>query len=372
MPIHIKKKILPSLVLSICLSWCFFCGKRGPIYAPLVKIPQKIEDLDVFQRGNTMVLRWSNPSSYIDGDPIEGEITVELWLLKVEKELARQQGGGLTEENFASKALLHETIKQEDFTKFQDPEGEPSEGLIYTYELTSQELSQMVFVFGLRIKDNKEKVSDFSSLTPLIPKSVPLPPFDLQAQMHDNSVKIEWKAPEGNIDSTTPASVVGYNLYREAEKEELHRVNTTLIEETTFVDTDFVYNLTYRYYVRASSTKSSPYTESENSKAVELLTEDTLFPIAPKGLVAITGENFVSLSWDSNKEKDLVGYRVWRRIEGEEEFVAVTELIAENVYHDTNVEKNKKYYYSITALDANRNESERSEAVSVILGREGL
>jgi hypothetical protein len=369
MSIYIKKKIQPTLILSIFLLLYVFCGKRGPIYAPLVKVLQNIDDFEVYQRGNTFVLQWSNPSSYMDGDPIEGDITVELWLLKVEKELAEQQGGELTEENFASKALLHEVIEQEDFVKFQDPEREPSDGFTYTYELSSEELSQMVFVFGLRIKDSKDKESGFSSLTPLIPKSVPLPPSDLQAKMRENSVMIEWKPPEENIDSSTPPTVVGYNVYRESDKEEFHRVNTVLIEETKFTDIDFVYNVNYRYCVRASATISSPYTESENSNAVEILTEDTIIPIAPKGLVAIAGENFVSLSWDSNKEDDLAGYRVWRRSDGEEEFTAVTELIAENVYHDTSVAKNQRYYYATTALDANGNESQRSEVVSVVLGR---
>jgi len=359
------------LVLSTFLMSGVFCGKRGPIYPPLVKIPQKIEDLEVFQMGNTLVLQWSNPTSYMDGNPIEGDIAVELWLLKVERELAKQQGG-LTEENFASKALLHETIKQKDFAKFQDPERGPSGGLIYTYELSSEELSQMVFVFGLRVKDSKDKESGFSSLKPFIPKSVPLPPLDLQAMMRENNVAIEWKPPEKNIDSSTPPSVAGYNVYRESENEEFHRINTTLIEETSFVDRDFVYNMTYRYYVRASATRSSPYTESGNSKAVEMLTEDTLIPIAPTGLVAIAGENFVSLTWDSNKETDLAGYRVWRRSDSVEKFAAVTELIAENVFHDSKVEKNQRYFYAITALDVNGNESQRSEAVSVFLGRERL
>jgi len=363
--------MLRVLVLSIFLMSGVFCGKRGPIYPPLVKIPQKIEDLEVFQMGNTLVLHWTTPTSYMDGNPIHGDITVELWLLKVEKELAKQQGG-VTEENFTSKALLHETIKQEDFAKFQDPESGPSEGLTYTYELSFEELSQMVFVFGLRIMDSKDKVSGFSSLKPFIPKSVPLPPLELQTMMRENSVAIEWKPPEKNIDSSTPPSVAGYNVYRESENEGFHRINATLIEETSFVDRDFVYNVTYRYYVRASATRSSTYTESGNSKAVEILTEDTLIPIAPTGLVAIAGENFVSLSWNSNKETDLAGYRVWRGSDSEEEFTAMTELIAENVYHDSKVEKNQRYYYAITALDVNGNESQRSEAVSVVLGREGL
>jgi fibronectin type 3 domain-containing protein len=190
--------------------------------------------------------------------------------------------------------------------------------------------------------------------------------------MFENSIKIEWKTPEENTDLSTPPNVVGYNVYRESGDEQFHRINTVLIKETEFTDRDFVYNVTYRYYVRASATQSSPYTESENSNVSEILAVDTLVPLAPTGLVAIAGEDFVSLSWDANKESDLSGYRVWRRSDLRDEFLALTEeLIAENVYTDSTVEKDQRYFYAITALDANGNESQRSEAVSVVLEREG-
>lgn len=365
------KSIHRVLILSILLMGGVFCGKRGPIYPPLVKIPQKIEDLEVYQRGNTIVLRWHNPRSYMDGDPIEGDIAVDLWLLKVERAFVMQQGGNV-EQVFESSAKLHETIPQEDFVKFQDPEEEDSDRMIYIYEIPSEEFSEIAFVFGLRIRDRKDKESDLSSLTPVIPRPVPLPPSKLRSKMSENSVIIEWNPPEKNTDSSTPPNVVGYNVYRESENEEFHRINTALIEDTSYSDSDFAYNVTYRYYVRASATRSSPYTESENSDVLEILTLDILIPVAPTGLVAIAGENFVSLSWDANKETDLAGYRVWRRSEGEEQFSALTEeLIPENVYHDSTVEKNRRYFYAITAMDANGNESQRSEAVSVVLGREG-
>ena len=371
MSIFLKKKILASLLLSFLVLNGVFCGKKGPIYPPLVKIPQKIEDFEVYQRGNTFVLQWRNPTSYRDGNSIEGDITVELWLLKMEKTLAELQEG-LAVETFTSQALLHETISQEDFSKFQDPEEGDSEDLTYIYEIPSEEFSQMVFVFGLRVKDRKDKESDFSALIPVIPKPVPLPPSELQSKMGKNSVIIKWKRPEKNIDSSTPSSHVGYNVYRESENEEFHRINTILLEETRFTDNDFDYNVTYRYYVRASATISSPYIESENSNVAEILTVDILVPLAPTGLVAVAGENFISLSWDANKETDLAGYRVWRRSEFEKEFLTLTGIIAENVYHDSNVKKGQRYFYALTALDTSGNESQISEAISVVLGREGL
>ncbi|MGD9344646.1 MAG: hypothetical protein PVH84_02210 [Candidatus Aminicenantes bacterium] len=363
------KKIF--VIVSIILLSGVFCGKKGPIYPPLVKIPQKIEDLDVFQRGDTIVLQWSNPTSYVDGGPIDGNITIELWLLKVEKALARQQRS-LTEETFAGMAQLHEAIEQEDFVKFHASGEGDSKDLIYIYEIPSEEFSKMVFVFGLKVKDRKNKTSEFSPLFPVIPRSIPRPPQEVKVNMRENSVAIEWKTPEENIDSSTPPNVVGYNVYREAENEKFHRINSALIEGTSFEDNDYANNVTYRYYVRASATRSSPFTESGNSKAAEILTVDTLIPVPPAGLVAIAGNDFVSLTWNANKETDLAGYRVWRKRQSEKKFVAVTELIAENVYYDSEVEKGQRYYYAITALDVNGNESQRSEAVSIVLGREEL
>lgn len=317
------------------------------------------------------MLQWSNPTSYMDGNPIEGDILIEVWLIKVEKELAKQQEA-LTEENFESKASLIETIKQQNFAEYQVPGGDLTETLEYVYKLSPEELSRMVFVFGLKVKDRKNKESGFSSLTPLLPSPVPLPPLEPRAVMHENSVVIEWQPPEKNIDQTTPPNVGGYNVYRESENEEFHRINTVLIEGTQFVDSNFLFNVTYRYTIRASATKSSPFLESENSEVAEVLTQDTLVPAAPTGLVAIAGERLISLSWDANKEMDLAGYRVWRKSDREEAFTVLTEIIPENVYLDSKVEKNRIYHYAITALDEFGNESQKSKVVSVNLGRDEL
>lgn len=364
-----NKRILTSII-SILLFSAVFCGKRGPIYPPLLKIPQNIQDLNVFQRGSTIVLQWSNPTAYMDGSRIDEEIVIEIWMFKVERELARQQGA-LTEENFANKATLFETITQEDFTKYQTAGREQSEGLTYVYNLPPEDLSRMVFIFGLKVKDKKNRGSSFSSLTPVLAIPVPLPPLELQAAMGEDSIMIEWTPPETNIDQSAPPNVQGYNIYRKGENEEYQKLNSVLIQETQFKDTNFIFGRTYRYTVRASASKSAPLLESENSEAVEIYTKDTLVPAAPTGLVAIAGENFISLTWDANKEADLAGYRVWRRSDSEDKFNALTELITENVYHDSMVEKNQRYHYVITALDGFGNESQKSKGVSVTIGREG-
>ncbi len=95
------------------------------------------------------------------------------------------------------------------------------------------------------------------------------------------------------------------------------------------------------------------------------MAKDIFAPAVPSGLVSIATEDFISISWDANLEKDLAGYRVWRKMEGEDEYILLTTLpIQENAFNDTNVAKKKRYYYAVTAQDKSGNESPKSESVS--------
>jgi fibronectin type 3 domain-containing protein len=105
--------------------------------------------------------------------------------------------------------------------------------------------------------------------------------------------------------------------------------------------------------------------ESEDSEAVVILPKDTFAPQPPKGLISVAGKDVLSISWDANTEDDLEGYRVWRREEGAMEFRLLTENpIKESAYNDRVVEKGKWYTYSVTALDKDGNESQKSESVT--------
>jgi len=461
------KKIFLLVVSSLVLLFFSFCGKKGPIQAPLVKFPQKIENLNAVQRGDKVILVWANPTTYSDGSPITGTFEVELWLVEEEKPVEQKpteeksveqkpgeqkaaeekpeekkpseekapeqkptevkppeekppeqkpaevkkpeekpleqkpaeekatqekpveekQAAEKTGEqkpaetkpyemsllDFKSKAKLEITLKQEVSPlneKGKKEQGESKENASekqYIYKINGENIVTKILTFAVRVKDGK-KYSDYSKLVSIIPQIIPWPPQNVSLKLFEDRVEVQWEPPKQSIDQSTPPKVGGYNIYRAEGKEPPKMLNSILIKETKFDDREFLFEKQYKYFVRASATETSPYLESEDSEAKEILPKDTFPPAAPSNLMIISGDTYISLSWEANREKDFAGYKVWRKGEGEADFVLLTpDLVTETSFKDSAVEKNKRYYYAIATVDRNGNESQKSESVSEII-----
>lgn len=95
--------------------------------------------------------------------------------------------------------------------------------------------------------------------------------------------------------------------------------------------------------------------------------EDSIPPIAPVDLIgAIDSLGVVTVSWQANTEKDILGYRVFRKnIEKEEPVQLTISPIEINSFKDTVELKslNGKVYYSVIAVDKRYNQSEFSKTL---------
>jgi len=88
-------------------------------------------------------------------------------------------------------------------------------------------------------------------------------------------------------------------------------------------------------------------------------------PAAPSGLQVIAGETPVELDWNDNFEADLAGYRVWRGLEPGGPYVQLhlgLETISE--FSDLFAQAGRVYYYTVTAVDLDGDESLPSDEVS--------
>ena len=83
-------------------------------------------------------------------------------------------------------------------------------------------------------------------------------------------------------------------------------------------------------------------------------------PAVPRGVRTITGDGYVVIAWYPNGEYDLDGYTVWRS-ENNNDFDSIAELAANTTdYTDRDVRNGRTYYYAVSAIDNDGNESELS------------
>lgn len=360
------KRFFPYAILIFSLIY-LTCGKKGPIYPPVEKIPKNVEGFKIIQRGSAVVLTWRNPTEYIDGSPMPNLSGIEIWFFIEEKEDGAEFAP-FSEEEFIEQAEILEEISKEKFLHYLVNRENLLQGMIYSYPLKPDIIDSWRLSFGLKVKDDRGRFSDFSHLLSVIPQVVALPPEKVSASIHEDKIEINWTPPRKNINGSEPPVLSGYNIYRSSGKEEATRLNPQPLNENRYEDTNFIFGDLYTYFIRSSSSESPPFLESRDSQSVDILAKDSFPPEVPVGLVAIAGERAIVLSWDPNREKDLAGYKVLRRQEGNEEFVELTpEGVQENSYSDALVDRNMKYEYAIVAFDGFGNKSKKSKSVTVMI-----
>jgi pectate lyase len=93
--------------------------------------------------------------------------------------------------------------------------------------------------------------------------------------------------------------------------------------------------------------------------------KDITPPEAPTGLTAITGEVNVPLDWNDNNEPDLAGYNVYRSTTSGSGYAKLNDsnLVSDSNYIDDIATHDTTYYYVVTAVDTNSNESNDSNEV---------
>ena len=195
-----------------------------------------------------------------------------------------------------------------------------------------------------------------ATTTVVLDTTPPSPPTGLTATPGDTVVDLSW-------DANSESDLAGYNVYRsEVSGGPYTQINSQLVTEVSYQDTDVEKSTTYYYVVTAVDNVGN---ESGNSEEVSVVPTDTTPPSAPTGLVATAGDTVVDLSWEANTESDLAGYNVYRSEASSGPYNKVNaELITTTTYHDTGLTNGTTYYYVVTAVDNANNESTYSNEVS--------
>jgi len=187
------------------------------------------------------------------------------------------------------------------------------------------------------------------------------PPTGVNGERGDKRVDLTWESVGG---------AGGYNLYRRGEDESfpVTPLNRTVLTSTQYTDLGVENDKKYFYTVRSLKRIVKSDVEGKGSPEVAVIPTDLIAPSAPVGLVAIPLKQGIELNWDRNRERDLLGYLVYRKKPEEGSFQKLTQTpLQKETYLDSDVTLGQDYDYAVTALDksTNRNESQFSEEVRV-------
>lgn len=352
-----KLKKAPLAFMVLALLFGLSCGKRAIPLPPVERVQQRAE-ISGNQQGNVVVLSWVMPARNASGGSVLNIDHVDVYRL-IEPLNAPLS---LTEENFASRSTLIASvpISKTDFAR-----------KLLTYSDNLEFAGQNARLrYAIRFVNDSGQKAAFSNFLLIEPTSkIADRPINLSAEVLETAVKLNWNAPQTNVDGSKPANILGYNVYVLNDKTEPKVINNTPVTNTEFFDKVFQFGKNYKYFVRTISLGSNGEPlESLSSNTIEVLPKDIFPPSAPTALTIAAAPNNLSLFFAVNPERDVAGYSIFRSTDPnlkKSDWTLLTAVpINSNTYRDIKVETGKTYYYYVTASDTNGNSSQPSEVVS--------
>ncbi|MBP6004758.1 MAG: hypothetical protein KA746_15110 [Pyrinomonadaceae bacterium] len=348
----------PLALIALVVLSGVGCGKRKAPVPPRERVSQRVE-LSGYQRGSVVILSWKMPARNADRASVLNIDRIDIY------RLAEPANAPLTlsEEEFASKStvIASLSIKDTDFGL---------KTLLHADKLEFAGQSARLR-YAMRFANASGQKAAFSNFLLIEPTAkVAASPTSLSYQLSQTAIALKWDEPVANIDGTSPASILGYNIYRStSEKEAGKLLNKSPITSNEFNDEFFDFGKNYYYFVRAVSVgRDAVPVESLESNILSLKPVDTFAPTPPAAITLAVGQNVMSIFFAVNPEKDIAGYKIYRSTDREADKakwqLLTPELLKTNTFQDTTVESGKTYFYYLTATDTTGNVSEPSEIVS--------
>ncbi|MDG6225194.1 MAG: fibronectin type III domain-containing protein [Candidatus Thermoplasmatota archaeon] len=181
---------------------------------------------------------------------------------------------------------------------------------------------------------------------------LPGKPVNLSVVDGDSFVSLSWDPP----DDDGGAPVTDYEIFRGTQSGVYDSIAFTA-GDTAFNDTSVMNGIGYYYAILAFNWVGSG--EFSN----EVTANPSTIPTSPRNVMAISGNEYVNLTWqypETDGGSALLGYRLYKKIDGIPETEVITIEPQINNYIDVDVENGIDYRYHITAFNL-RGESPPSD-----------
>lgn len=358
-PLPLRKipPALPSkylfLFILCLLVLAAACGKRMTPYAPDRVLPAPVRNFKLTQEGNALVLSWLLPRENLLGQPLT-------------------QVQGCQVYRAAMKGVSLEALASSDFVLYADIDlAYPQRGEVQGEALLFRDRELVPdhrYYYRVAAYDQAGYKGGWSGTLSHAWGWLPRIPGGFKAVPGDKIVSLSW-SPVTKLEDGSPVKApAGYLIYRLSGQGPWIRVTPTPVLENQFQDVAVLNDVEYTYKVVAVRRVGDDLLASQDSATQKAMPEKRTPPPPVLNVLAVPTSQGVELRWEESPAPDVAGYRVYRRLTGEEKYTRLTkDLVKKPYFVDSQVNRGQTYHYYVTAVDDSprANESMPSETAAV-------
>ena len=345
-----KTQIAGALLLSGTLFLAGGCGYKTEPVPPDSIVPMAIDDLRYSVSENGVTLNWTFPKETIRGTDLTDITSFDVYRAVVP----------LNDYCSTCPIPFNEAVKVPG--GLVDLEGN-RQG---TYE-TAILRSGHKYFFKVLARTSWWAASADSNIVTFVWHVPPKGPEGLSIKAADASATMSWQAVTTLQDGQAAEYPLSYQVLRSKDNKQFAAIGAATAR-TAFTDNSIINGQTYYYQVQSilmidGYSVSGGFSDSESVTPVDLTP-----PAAPTGVAAVQTAKGIKIFWEKSRSADVKGYRVYRRSAAADTPELIGEVPAiHNIFEDTNVTADTKFYYSVTAYDQMEtpNESVKSREASL-------
>lgn len=322
-----------TLAVIICASVCALlagCGSIGEPLYPALRIPARVIDLAVVERGPNLDFDFTIAPLTTEGVPLTDIGSVDL-------RVGASPSNGFN---------MDEWLRSSTSVTVPTPD---KPGPVHAEFPVANFVDKDVIV-AVRLTNPKGRDAGWSDLKTLHVEQPVATPADFHVVATAKGVELSWRA----------AAPGEFHIFRKTELQPRPLLLATATE-SPYVDISAEYGKTYQYSVQSMRGK----VESDVAGPESITSVDTFAPEVPSGLTASVGLGAVELAWTRNTEPDFKEYRIFRSEEGGP-FVEIARGLDAPTYSDHGIQSGKHYRYQVSAIDQIGNESAQSAPVEIL------
>ena len=327
------------------------CGYKDKPVAPSQIVPKAVTDLQYELNEKGVTLYWSYPRETLTGAKVD---------------------------EVSSFDLYRAVVPVDQYCKtcpvpYQSPIDLPGGampdqgGRTASYQMTVLRPGNLYF-FKVRSKTGWWSQSEDSNTVSFLWNTPPMAPEGITVSAGDGKNMLRWNPVNRHQDGTPISEQVLYQIHRSVDGAAFAKTGEPL-PATSYVDTQVENGKSYAYQVQAVNIYKEGSVAGELSGAVNANPMDKTAPPTPGGVQGIRTDVGIKVFWNHVKAADLMGYKIYRRAEGEGTTKFVGEvLLPYNLFIDKTAPTNVQLSYSVSSVDNQKPANESARSAEVVIG----